>query len=333
MTVDVISFDMPAPDDLSALAEGLDRLGSSGIRRLALFVRVAARKAIYHLLAARDLADRAEFVTVIGAEGASTPCGYAFVDHGEAASASGKPRLAIGLARVAPGDEAKLGSMEFALSVCEAVRQGLSDGAMEPDEVATVIVNVPQASSGNAVTRARRARAAAALGAGVAIGEIARADLTEDNVVANAALFTTRVQTCTGPAIRNVEIIVIGNCAGAGGDLMACNTVTTDLLDAAPLRRLLLDAGLELDPDGQLLGLERVAAVLVKAGVAADGTVAGAPTTIFSSATPPEKHVRAALSGAMGVTLKSTRLFSTFDPVQQAPVGGATICCVIRGAA
>ena len=93
---------------------------------------------------------------------------------------------------------------------------------------------------------------------------------------------------------------------------------------------MLLKAGLHLDQDGELSDGDRVVATILKAGVGPDGQVNGAPTAIFRSRTPPEKHVRAAASGVYGAILKNTRIFSTFDPVQQAPLGGSQLCCVIR---
>lgn len=95
---------------------------------------------------------------------------------------------------------------------------------------------------------------------------------------------------------------------------------------------MLVEAGLQLDGDGEL-DTGRLVATIAKLGVHPSGHVAGAPTTIFSSATPPEKHVRAALSGVLGAALHTTRIFSTFDPIQQAPLGGGTICCILRAEA
>jgi len=40
--------------------------------------------------------------------------------------------------------------------------------------------------------------------------------------------------------------------------------------------------------------------------------------------------VRAAMSGALGTVLHTTRIFGTFDPIHQAPNGGGTICCIVR---
>lgn len=341
MSVDVIAFDMSAPDDLSLLETVLRRMDPDKIGRLALLMRVAgeytdgsrekARAAVEAFLAERNLSNRSEYVTVIGAEGASTPCGYALVDGGRTGPPNGPRRLAIGLARVAPPPEAMIGTAAYALQVKAAVERGIRDADISAADVETVIVNVPQPTRGDVGVRGRRGRAAAALGAGLALGEIAPESMRDETIVDDASVYARRVQTFTGPAIRNLEIIVIGNAPGAGGDLVACNAIMTDLLDVRSVKRMLVSAGLALDRDGEL-DTTRLVATIAKLGVSPTGQVSGAPTTIFSSATPPEKHVRAALSGALGATLHTTRLFSTFDPIQQAPVGGGTICCIVREA-
>lgn len=339
MSVEVIQFDMQTPDDLSILRRDVEARGPARVKRLALLLRVAgeytdgsrekARGAVEALLRDLDLADRSEFITVIGAEGASTPCGYALVDMGGDRKQGGSRRLALGLARVAPPSEETIGTASFAHAVKAAVEAALRDGGMAPEDIETVIVNVPQPTTGDIGVRGRKGRAAAALGAGLALGAIEASSVRDEAIVADGSLYAARVQTYTGPAIRNVEIIAIGNVAGAGGDLVACNVITQDLLDVRSLKRMLVGAGLALDQDGEL-DTSRLVATIAKLGVDPSGRVSGAPTTIFNSATPPEKHVRAALSGVLGATLHTTRIFSTFDPIQQAPVGGGTICCIVR---
>jgi cyanuric acid amidohydrolase len=342
MSVDVKAFDMTAPDDLSGLEAALAGAEPDSIRRIALLLRVAgeytdgsrekARAAIAAFLARRKLSDRSQYITVIGAEGASTPCGYAFIDSGNLETPNGPRRLALGIARAAPPPEETIGTAAHALAVKAAVESGICDGGMSAVDVEVVIVNVPQPTTGDVGVRGRRGRAAAALGAGLALGEIAPEKVGDDTIVSDGSTYTTRVQTFTGPAIPNLEVIVIGNAPGRGGDLFACNTITTDLLDVRPVKRMLVKAGLRLDQDGEL-DTSRLVATLAKLGADPSGRVSGAATTIFNSATPPEKHVRAALSGALGATLHTTRLFSTFDPVQQAPVGGGTVCCIVRDVA
>src|SRR5262245_8877942 len=111
MAVDVAVFDLTAPDDLAGLTKFIDAVDRTKLHRLALLIRVPgeyedgsrdkARAALRRILSERGLADRTEYVTVIGSEGATTPCGVALISFegtsGDA-GASG-PRLALGLAR------------------------------------------------------------------------------------------------------------------------------------------------------------------------------------------------------------------------------------------
>lgn len=343
MPVELLCFDLKSPDDLTELRSAIMRINPDRIRRLALLMKVSgeyqdgsrerARAAVHMLLSATNLDRHTEFVTVVGCEGASTPCGYALIDIlAETKLDLGEPGLAIGLARNESPPENALGTVYSAMVVRRAVEEAMQDGKMTPDDVAVVIVNVPEPTTGDVRARSRRARAAAALGAGEAIGEIDGVLVTEANILHKSSLFTHRVQTFTGPAIKNVEVIVIGNLKNAGGNLFACSTVTTDLFDGRSIKRMLVERGFTLDSVGEIEHSDRIVAIIAKSGVSPDGFVTGAPTTIFGSAIPPEKHVRAALSGMVGATLHTTRVFSTFDPVQQAPLGGGTICCIVREA-
>ena len=338
MSVTLVSFDMSSPEDLSVLSAHLQSLDIGRVRRLALLLRVAgeyedgsrekARAAIEDMLLLYSLTNRSAFITVVGAEGASTPCGFALIDQESDAPVTGEPGLALGVRLEAPPPEPTIGGVAFAHDLASMVA-AIKDSGMDRAEVQLVIVNVPMATSGQAALRSRQGRAAAALGAGVALGEIDPAAVTAERILNDASLFTPRVQTFTGPAIRKIEIILIGNARAAGGDLFAVNTVTQDLLDIRSIRRMMMEAGLQIDQDGEL-DTDRLIATVAKYGVGAEGVVNGAPTTICSSALPPEKHVRAALSGVLGATLHTTRILSTFDPIHQAPPGGGTLCCILR---
>ncbi|MSP80866.1 MAG: hypothetical protein EXR02_07370 [Rhodospirillales bacterium] len=341
MTVVLASYDIQDPKDMSALKAALDRHDAPSIRRVAIFsklngeyddgARENAKAAVDKVIAAKGVADRTEMITIIGCEGASTPFGYAFIDVDDKSVAVGDDkRLAIGLGHADPGAEAELDGPAFGGRVKACVLGAMRDAGLGPDGVATVIVNGPPATSGDAVLRSRRMRAVAALGAGAAIGEIDDRSIVDAAIVSDTSLYTRRVQTFVGPQIKRIEIIVLGNRAGGGGDLVAYSAVTTDLFDVRAVKVMLREAGLQFDHDGEFTDGDRVVAAILKAGVGPGGTVNGAPTAIFNSRTPPEKHVRAAASGVYGALLKNTRIFSTMDPVQQAPWGGSQLCCVIK---
>ena len=341
MTVTLATYDIDDPKNMSALKAALDRHDVARIRRVAIFsklngeyddgARENAKVAVDGVIAAKGLVDRTETITIIGCEGASTPFGYALIDiDDKATAAANAKRLAIGLGHADPGAETELDAPAFGARVKACVLSATRDAGVAPEDVATVIVNGPPATSGDAVLRSRKMRAVAALGAGAAIADISDSSITPAAILTDAKLYTKRVQTFVGPQIKQIEVIVIGNRAGAGGDLFACSAVTSDLFDVRPVKAMLRAAGLRLDHDGELIDSERVVASILKAGVSPGGLVNGSPTAIFNSRTPPEKHVRAAASGVYGALLKNTRIFSTMDPVQQAPLGGSQLCCVIR---
>ncbi len=338
MSTEFARFPLASPDDLAGLDAALAKFGPR-VQKLALFFRVPgeyedgsrekARAAVDALLARFGLTDRAEMITVVGCEGATTPCAYVFADVKDGAAGARK-RLAIGLARgPVPADD-DLDKAAFARKVADLVSTALSNGGMSAADAVTVFVNTPSPAAGDKAARGRRARAVAALGAGMALGEIAADRVTDKTISTDASLYTERVQTFTGPTVKQVEVIMLGNRTGAGGDLIACSAVTNDLLDPRPLKRALVVAGLRLDADGELAEPDRVAAALIKSGARADGHVLGAPTVIFRGGLPPEKQVRAAQSGVFGALLKTTCMFNTYDPIQQAPEGGSQACCVVR---
>ena len=205
----------------------------------------------------------------------------------------------------------------------------MRDGGLAAGDVVHVVINTPAPTKGDAGLRGRRARAIASLAAGVAIGEIDQGAISDDAILRDHSLFTRRTQSFTGPTVKQVEVIVIGNRAGAGGRLVAVSTVADDTASVRALKRMLLDAGLRLDATGELAEPQRVAAMIYKSGVRANGMVQGVRTQVFNGQIPPEKHVRAAQSGLLAALLGTPLMFNTFDPVHQCPEGGAVACAIV----
>ncbi len=340
MAVELARLVLASQTDTTGLEKQLTSWRPQRISRLALVYKVEgeyedgsrerARAAVYDLLARHGLDTKAEMVTVVGCEGLATPFGYVMADVATDTPAGRAKRLAIGVARSAPPDDADLDKAKFKTTVARLTEKAMADAGLSAKDVVTVLVNTPAPMSGDKGLRGRRARAVAALGAGIAISDVEASQVTEASIMKKSDLFTKRVQTFTGPTVKQLEIIVIGNRAGAGGNLVACSAATADLTDMRPLKRMLTKAGLELDRDGELASPERVVAMMIKSGVRPDGTVHGLRTTLFEPGLPVEKHVRAAQSGLMAALLGTSAVFNTFDPIQQCPVGGSTACAIVR---
>ncbi len=340
MPVELARLVLASQTDTDGLAKQLEAWGPERVARMALVYKVEgeyedgsrerARAAVYALLARHGLDSRAEMVTVVGCEGLATPFGYVLAEVASDAPAGRSKRLSIGIARGAPPDDADLDRAKFKSHVAKLTLKAMADAGLEAKDVVTVLVNTPQPTTGDKGMRGRKARAVAALGGGIAIGDVEAGAVSEASIMKKADLFTRRVQTFTGPTVKQVEVIVLGNRAGAGGNLVACACVSDDLTDMRPLKRMLVKAGLELDRDGELAKPERVVAMMIKSGVRPDGLVHGLRTTLFEPGLPVEKHVRAAQSGLMAGLLATSAAFNTFDPVQQCPVGGSAACAIVR---
>ncbi|MEO7403943.1 MAG: ring-opening amidohydrolase [Burkholderiales bacterium] len=341
MSVEIACFDTAAPDDVAGLAAAIDRVGVAAIRKLAVFVKVAgayddgsrerARRALETLIARSGLADRTQLLLAVGCEGVATPFGYALI---ECRSDDPPPasRLSIGFARSAPLAADALGHATLADTVATTVRAAMGDARLAADQVVMAFVKVPQpAAVSNAErVRGRRTRGIAALGAGIALGEIDPARVTDATLGFDLDLYARRAQTFAGVELDRAEAIVIGNRPGAGGALIACAGQMADLIDGRALKRMLIEAGLALDACGELAEPRRVAGLFVKAGPNADGTIRGARTTIYRSPIAPEQHMRAALSGLLAGVIGTTRFFHTGDPFHAAPEGGGVACAIVH---
>lgn len=340
MAVELARLVLASQTDVAGLEKQLKAWRPQRIARLALVYKVEgeyedgsrerARAAVYDVLARHELDGKAEMVTVVGCEGLATPFGYVFAEVEGDAPAGRARRLSIGIARGSPPDDEDLDRAKIKAHIARLTAQAMADAGLQATDVVTVLVNTPQPVNGDRGLRGRKARAVAALGAGIAIDDVAASSVTDAAIGKKASLFTQRVQTFTGPTVKQVEVIVFGNRAGAGGNLVACSTVTSDLIDMRPLKRMLVKAGLELDRDGEIAQPERVAAMMIKSGVAPKGVVRGLRTTLFEPGLPVEKHVRAAQSGLMAGLLGTSAAFNTYDPIQQCPVGGSAACAIVK---
>lgn len=340
MAVELARLMLTSQTDTAGLEKQITAWAPKRIGRIALVYKVEgeyedgsrerARAAVYDVLARHGLSDKAEMVTIVGCEGLATPFGYVMAEVESRAAPAKAKRLAIGIARGQPPDEAELDRARFKTHIAKLVEAAMADARLQARDVVTVLVNTPSPTTGDKGLRGRKARAVAALGAGIAIGDIEAGSVTEASIMKRADLFTRRVQTFTGPTVKQVEVIVIGNRAGAGGDLVACSLVSDDLMDLRPFKRMLVKAGLELDRDGEIAKPERVVAMMIKSGVRSDGKVGGLRTTLFEPGLPVEKHVRAAQSGLMAGLLGTSAVFNTFDPIQQCPVGGTAACAIVK---
>jgi cyanuric acid amidohydrolase len=355
MSVHVVAYDTADPGDTAGLMKAVARFEPQRIRRLALLVKTEGNSDVndfsreYALLSAEaalskwggaDLLERATFLFSTGCEGAMTPFGYLFVDERSTATGtSGRKTLAIGCARSRSLTGPELGTPLHADIVAQTVKDAMKDAGVSADDVALVIVKTPVMShvpsaetAGGRTERITSAysKAVGALGAGLALGEVDRKRIVQEAFDVDLGLYARRAMVFSGSEFDCVEIMLLANRMGAGGNLRIETGRMTDCVDAEGIKDMLRAAGCTFDDRGRLTDPEKVVAMLIKAGIAPDGSLLGCRTTIKSSHLDMDKHVRAAVSGVVASIVGTCRNFISANTVHQAPPGGGLCACIVR---
>ncbi len=356
MTLLLSAYDCDGPGDARDLTRRLAALPRSRVRRLAVLGKTegtatlndfsrevalgAARQAIASTLG-QAVAEQAALVFSTGCEGVITPFGYLIADLEDPAprNAAAPARLALGVAATADIPVDERGGRAHALAVAEAVRTAMADAGASPDQVALAFVKspvlprrhlgeLPPAVAARAGSTSI-ARAVAALGAAIALGEVGEARVTDAAIGRDLSLHSRRAMCFSGTELSNNEVILLANVPGAGGDLRLEAEPLADILDAPALLRLARRAGLTPDADGLFTSSEPEA-LFLKAGIRPGGVVRGRRTTVFESEMEPDKHMRPVASGLIGALFGTTRAFISGGAEQQAPPGGGLAAMVVR---
>ncbi len=245
-------------------------------------------------------------------------------------------RLAIGVAETRVILSEEIGRPVQALLVAEAVRKAMrSAGITDPADVHYVQVKGPlltpariadaDACGAALVSRDPNGskpvgRGILALGVAAGLGEIAAERITDEAITRDTTLFSSVASTSVGGEVMACEIVLMGNRAGAGGDLVIGHDRLDHVCDMEGLRRAVASAG-----GGP------VVAVFAKAEPT--GAVFGRRTTMMSDADiHAERHARAALSGVIGAVTGETAVFISGGTEHQCPPGKAPVAIICRAA-
>jgi cyanuric acid amidohydrolase len=167
-------------------------------------------------------------------------------------------------------------------------------------------------------------RAAAALGAAAAFGEIPWSRI-EDGTA--AALHGTRALVAAGTDVTAPEVLVIGHAPGWSGTLRAGATMLADMLDAPGAAALLASLGLIATPQLAAADTARLRAVITKGEMPAllRGT---RPAALDDSDIHPNRHFRAALGGMIAALTGDGRIFLSGGAEAQTPPGGVLLAII-----
>lgn len=271
------------------------------------------------------LAARIPCVLSGGTEGALSPHYMVFSVSDDAAP--GQRGLALGTAMSSVTPAREIGRVAQIEAVVAAVRAAMADaGIARPEDVALVQVKAPAPQAPDPAARSPDAkflmalsRAAAAVGSGVALGDIDAARATEAALLSDLSLYSNRVSISSGVEVTCNEVVVFGYADGWAEGIVAGVAPMADLLDHGGVQ-----AAFDAAP-GEVLG------VIAKGEPDKSGAIRGHRHTMLGDTDiDAQRHLRGALGAIVAAVAGDGRVFVSGGAEHQGPPGGGLVCVFAR---
>ncbi len=363
MQADAQRFGLADPSDVSSLREAI-RSGTIDPREVVAvigkthgnglvndYTRGFLTVSLADLLASQTGSSREEitaripFVFSGGVEGVLSPH-YTILTIGpDRDGAPPGPALAIGVAMSEPLPPSAIGRMAQVEATAAAVRVALGRAGIDnPGDVHLVQVKGPAptfqqivaADASGAPCRVGEpdklmayGRAASALGVGLALGEVDRADITDECLLRDRFLASSVASISAGTEVSANEVIVLGMSRHWSGPLAIAHRTMRDAIDLPAVTGVLQDLGFRPDPALSADEAARLRTVIVKCEPQRDGTVRGRAHTMLNDGDiNAQRHIRGAVGGLVAGVLGETQLFVSGGAEHQGPDGGGLIAIV-----
>jgi cyanuric acid amidohydrolase len=256
-------------------------------------------------------------------------------------------RLVVGIAQTRDFLPEEMGRTAQIDATAQAVAEAMRDaGIQSADDVHFVQVKCPLLTSAKVSAALARgaapathdsyesmgySRGASALGVAVALGEVAREEISDASVMSDWRLFSARASASAGIELEGNVVIVLGEAEGSASAFRIAHAVMRDAIDAASVRALLRDAfGLDAERDAQALSA-RLVNLLAKAEASPDGRVRDARHTMLNdSDIHSTRHARAVVGGVLASVAGHTALYVSGGAEHQGPAGGGPVAAILR---
>jgi cyanuric acid amidohydrolase len=294
----------------------------------------------------RDKADAVCIVMSGGTEGALSPH-IVVLEARETDAVPERGALALGRARTPALPFEHLGRLEQIDCVAAGVKAAMDDaGLADSADVHFVQIKCPLLTlervaevESRGLTAATRetlksmalSRAASALGVAVALGEVDRANLSDEAIGHDWSLYSTRASASAGVELIDHEIVVLGVALEWGGPLRISHGVMADAIDVEPVRAAMASVG--LISDGQLPAPERgrLIAMFAKAEAGSMGRLRGHRHTMLDdSDISATRHARGFVAGALASLVGHAEIFVSGGAEHQGPDGGGPVAIIAR---
>ena len=295
-------------------------------------------------LTAHEVEQRIAFVMSGGTEGVLSPHITVFTRQDvpqRPAGIAGK-RLSIGMAYTRDFLPEELGRSAQITETARAVKAAMVDaGLTDPADVHFVQIKCPLLTSDRVEAAAARgnktatisayssmaySRGASALGAAVALGEVA-ADISDDVVLRRYDLFSKVASTSSGIELMHNVVIVLGNSAASVSEFEIGHAVMDDAIDASAVMSALQSVGVAPETAAG----RALVNVFAKAEASPDGSVRGFRHTMLEDTDiSSTRHARAAVGGLIAGLAGTGAVYVSGGAEHQGPAGGGPVAVIAR---
>jgi cyanuric acid amidohydrolase len=293
---------------------------------------------------AAEALERVPCVLSGGTEGVLSPHFCVFARRPARSAPESRPALAIGRAFAEEIPPEAVGHGAQCEATAAAVIAAIADAGLAPEDVRFVQVKAPGLTLARMDEARRRgasvvttdvnramamSRSAAALGAAIALGDIAADIVTDAAIGQDMSLYSSRVSVSSGIEITRSEAIVLGNSPRWAGPLRIACRAMTDALDIGAMHGALDDLEITSFPSVPETERARIKAVMVKGMPDARGTVRGYRHTMLDDTDiNAQRHIRGALGGLAAAVFGDGRIFVSGGAEHQGPNGGGLVAVI-----
>ncbi len=317
------------------------------------YTRALATLSFQLLLAQRSgtpvekIAKRVPIIWSGGTEGLMSPHATIFVREPDRGAPTGQKRFAVGTAYTRDLLPEEFGTLVHAQVASEGVRAAIADGGIESAEDIHFVQIKTGALTTERISEARgrgRAvvttdtgksmaygRAAAAVGIGLATGEIRADRLSEAVILREFGLASDVASTSSGVELMNCEIIAMGNSTRSTSDLVMAHGVMRDALDAPAVRDALRRVGLRVECELDERDRARLINVFVKCEPDSSGATRGRRHVMFEdSDINYTRHIRGAVNAVVASVTGDPMCYVSAGAEHQGPPGGGVVTVLAR---
>lgn len=365
MNVKAFKLGMGAPDDVSEARKMIEAgafkaqhvvailgktEGNGGVND---YTRALATQCFQLLISEKsgrstiDIAKKVPIIWSGGTEGLMSPHATIFVKEPGEENKTEKKSFTVGVAYTQDMSPEEFGTLAHVQAAAGGVKEAIQDAGIEdPADIHFVQIKTGALTTErikSAYSRGKSvvttdtyksmsyARSVAALGIGIATGEIEERKVTEDVIGQDFSLFSNVASTSSGIELMNCEIIVMGNSRRSTSDLIIDHAVMKDAIDAGAVREALRKVGFELQWELPETDRQRLINLFVKCEPDPTGATRGRRHVMFEdSDINYTRHIRAVVNAVVASVTGDTMCYVSAGAENQGPPGGGVIAVLAR---